>query len=138
MKPDGLINRLDRLRVGTPAAVSDGDFSTSGNVTVGGTLSASGNQTVAGNLAVTGTLTVTGASALNGGATIPGLLVSGAPTPVAAQVGITNEVDARANATGRGTIAFPGTKTISNEVMLKVFSGATPYWIPAFSALYSV
>ena len=137
-KPGGLFNRVDRLRVGTPAAVADGDLSVSGNLSVGGTQTFTGNTTVSGTLSVTSTLTVTGASALNGGATVASLLITGAPTPTAGDVGVTNEVDARANATGRGTIAFPGTTNISNATMFKVYSGLTPYWIPAFSALYSI
>lgn len=180
----GIIDRVDRLRVGAPTAQTSGvdesdltvvgDASVGGNLTVTGTLGLTGNVTLNGNLAVAGTTDLTGrlvvaapasfsdaidvsgaavfsntalfsgavtlerAGYFAGGVRVSqGVLVNGAPTPTAGYVGIGNEVDARANATGRGTIAFPGAVNISNEVMLKVYSGTTAYWVPAFSGLYS-
>lgn len=147
----GIIDRVDRLRIGLPAAVDAGDLSVQsdvsvvGNLTVTGTQTFTGNTTVSGDLAVAGALAVTGASTLTGAVSAlaavssgQGLLASGNPTAAVGFLGLTRDVDVRALATGRGTIAFPGTTTISNAGMLKIFSGTTPYWIPVFSALYSV
>lgn len=142
----GAPDTLDRLRIGTPTVLpAPGDLSVSGNATIGGSVTASGNQTISGNLAVTGTLTVAGAANLAGGVTVTGgsvfnngLVLSGNPTPSLQTVAFGKEVDARAKATGRGTIAFPGTTNISTAAFLRFYSGTEAFVVPAFSMLYSV
>lgn len=141
----GIPDTLDRLRIGAPTERPDaGDLSLEGDLSVGGNVTIDGNLTPAGNLTLTGTLTVAGQANLAGGVVVTGgavfnngVILSGTPTPVAQTVAFGDEVDARAMATGRGTIAMPGGKTISNEAWLKVYSGTTPYWLPMFSGLYS-
>ena len=144
----------------------EGDATIGGNLTVTGNITPSGNivgnLTITGNLGVGGSARVTGAATFSnaldvtgrsvfsnttkfsgrvelerGAIVSQGVLLAGEPTPLAGTVGLGNYVDVRAPATGRGTIVFPGSSVTSNAVWFKVFSGATDYYIPAFSSIFS-